>query len=121
MPRSEVEMLRDRVEELEETVRQLREVLGADGFAFPPSWKLSPQETALLRSLYKSTDGFRTHDQLAYAIQRKEIVSQDHLKTVEHYVRKKVKPLGIEIATVWGKGVRLTGDSKAIIDRALAA
>lgn len=45
--------MKDRVEELEETVRQLRETLAPSG-SFPMEWRLTPKESRLLAALTRS-------------------------------------------------------------------
>ncbi len=117
--RPEVEILRDRVAELEETVAQLRDQLGATGVPFPFEWRLNSQQTAILRSLYKAGDNYRTREQLAHAARKGDLLSDSHLSELCCTLRAKLKPLGIEIKTVWGHGYYLPKESRQIIDNAM--
>ena len=106
---------------LREQVRQLTEMIGGTLFEFPRNWKLTRAEQRLLNSLYTGSKGFRRHEALMYAVAHSDRADDALLKVQVCKVRKKLKPFGIEIKTVWGEGYELTPASSEIIKRAITS
>ena len=106
---------------LREQVRQLTEMIGGTLFEFPRYWKLTRAEQRLLNSLYTGSKGFRRHEALMYAVAHSDWADDALLKVQVCKVRKKLKPFGIEIKTVWGEGYELTPASSEIIKRAITS
>lgn len=109
--------LADRCEYLEEENRQLRAALrSCDEARFPSKWMLSGGEKRVLLSLISSPDGFRSHEALLHAGRRAESVyDADLVKVLVAKLRKKLKPFGIEIHTVWSQGYKIDPISKSRI------
>lgn len=60
-----------------------------------------------------------TKNGLMDAVYTTGIDDQPEIKIIDVFIcklRKKLKPFGIEIATIWGVGYQMTADSKALID-----
>lgn len=108
--------LRDQVETLEETIRQLREIMRPK-VLFTGEWKLSKQEAALLAALYSRPNP--SDDQLIEALGRDDFHEHlgsdrvNHLRVAIVHVRRKLEPFGITIHTVRGHGYVLDGENKA--------
>jgi len=97
----------ERVEFLEEENRQLKELLqGSPDVVFPREWNLKVAETRLLRSLC-AAKGIRSHEALLRACAMSDFVEENLLKVQISRIRKKLKPFGIEIKTIYGVGYEL--------------
>lgn len=109
--------LADRCDYLEEENRQLRAALrGCDDARFPAKWRLSGGEKRILTSLISAPDGFRSHEALLYAGRRYEAVTDsDLVKVLIARLRKKMKPFGVSIHTVWAQGYKIDAESKAYV------
>lgn len=108
------------VEFLREENRQLRQSLAGKAHDFPVAWELTGAEQRLLNSLYSASNGFRTHDALLRAVALSDAVEENLLKVQISRVRKKLKPHGITIKTVWGEGYEISADSKTLITNHLS-
>jgi len=76
---------------------------------------LTKSQESLLAELYQG--GVRSHAQLVDSLLGGRLIKTED-KIVHVHVcnlRKKLKPLGITIQTVWGRGYMLTDESRAII------
>jgi two-component system cell cycle response regulator CtrA len=116
---NEITRLRARNAELEEEVRQLRELL-KPSLIFPREWKMMGGEQKILASLYAAPNGFRSTAALHAALSR--IDKDTEIKNVYVYVcklRKSLARAGILIETVRGQGYRLPSESRAILTRVL--
>jgi hypothetical protein len=105
-PSSTDRALRDRIEELEEEVRQLRDVLAAPEIEVSPAWKLTPNEACVYRMLAKAK-GPRSEEALlaglGYALS-----DATSIAGIMAALRGKLRPFGGEIARDFGEGYRLT-------------
>ena len=110
----------ERVEYLEEENRQLRSALSGPKFDYPREWKLTRAEQRLLHCLYTGKHGFRQHEALLHAVAHHEWADDNLLKVQISKVRKKLKPFGIIINTVWGEGYQLFQESLMTISEASA-
>lgn len=115
---SEQAALRDKIDELTEENRQLKEAI-APKLDFPIAWRLRPAESAMLACLYSSPTGFRRHEALRAASATTSMDDKIVHVRVSH-IRKKLTPLGIEIRGVWSQGYELLPASRAIIKEALS-
>lgn len=124
--------LRSRVEELEETVRQLEERLSERFYKPLPAdiAKLTVLEEKVLRALL-ARHGVVTKETIVNDIYRNEDeVDPEIVRVVVCTLRRKLKGSKIKIATAWGRGyfierathhaARLTADATSIAE-ALAA
>ena len=110
----ENERLRDRVAFLEASL------LG-DSFLAPAEWRLTTSEARVLACLLART--FCTKDTLMAALYRDDGRDEPEIKIVDVFickVRKKLKPFGVFIDTVWGQGYRLDEANKHLVKEALA-
>ena len=105
-----------RVEELEETVRQLKGELYGDGWRPPYEFRLTGVEELLLRMLYRHE---RTVSYETLFVSSRDIartngddVGGDVIKVQISKLRSKLKPYGLIIGTNWGRGYYLVPDSR---------
>lgn len=104
--------LREENDELRETVRQLRADVEAADVELP-GWlpHLTPRQADILRLLCKR-DLVTSETMLAVLYADEDRIS-NLLSIFVHQLRGKLRPLGIQIENVWGRGYRLTAPSKA--------
>jgi two-component system cell cycle response regulator CtrA len=110
-----VETLERENDMLRERVRQLEEQLGFHCPA-PIEFQLSRSEAAVFGVLL--TRDVVTTETLMAALYRdcsRDEAEPEILKVFVHKVRKKMKPFGLTVETIWGTGYRLTAASKAVI------
>lgn len=113
----EIAMLRDRVAELEETLRQEREAF-APAVVLPNEWRLSASETSLLLALYSAP--MIKNEGLFRIVSMGRHDPSDRLhQTVIAHTRKKLVPYGIAIENIHNVGFRLPAASKAIVRAAI--
>lgn len=102
------EQLRVQIDVLKERNRQLEELLAPSTLQPPLEWRLTASEARVFAHL-ASRDVCRKEGILA-ALYADRIDEAPEPKIVDVFVcklRKKVKPFGVEIETVWGQGYRL--------------
>lgn len=105
---------------LKEENRQLKEMLhGSPDVIFPREWDLRVAETRLLRSLC-AVKGIRPHEVLLRACAMSDFVDENLLKVQISRIRKKLKPHGIEIKTVYGVGYELSEAAHNLVNKYLA-
>lgn len=111
--------LRDRIEELEEELRQSREAMrSAD--RLPLEWGLEPAAQKLILSLYKAPNGYLSYDRLFHAIDTRSGQSS-RMIICQHVfrARRRLSSLGIEIKCRFREGLELPPASRDIIKRAI--
>ena len=104
---NEIATMRQQIEELEERNRQLEELLRGDE-DIPAAWGLTRMEEQFYRLL--DSRGTASHDSIMthlYGADPNGGAEQKVLHVWVCKVRKKLKPFGIEIETIWGHGYRL--------------
>lgn len=108
-------ILAARVEELTEELRQANEKLRTVWSA-PRELKLTAGQEALLRLLLSQN---RAHSEEAlFEATRTRLASAEYLESnlihsMVSYVRAKLKPYGLSIETVYGRGYRLPDETRA--------
>lgn len=103
-------------ERLRDELETLKSNLGMD-FVAPLEFRLTPHETKILGRLMKG--GPVNKRSLMDCVYTKGIDDEPEIKIVDVFVckmRKKVKPFGMEIKTIWGVGYQLSPDSKALFE-----
>jgi hypothetical protein len=102
--------LKDRTDELEETVRQLRALLRPLG-SFPAHWRMSPLQGRLLAALCRS--GELNIEAACAAAGRggSELTSPEVVRQHISRMRSKLEPRGITIESAHGIGYYLDPDS----------
>lgn len=103
-------------ERLQDRVWVLEDCLGASIVALAPiEWRLTLSEARIFGALYQRASC--TKAQLLATNCEPGVEDEPEIKIVDVFVcklRKKLKPYGIEIETLWGQGYRMTPESKAI-------
>ncbi len=107
-------------EYLKEENRQLRAMLVAREFNTPVEWGLSRCEEKLLSSLYAAPGHMRRKEALRIASCLDPDADEKVVEVRVSKMRKKLKPYGVIIRTVWGEGYELTQEAADIIRGALA-
>lgn len=111
-----IEILRDRVAELEEEVRQLRaQTVQPSAFRIPAEWCLTAKEQALALAFAKR--GTLAKDAVMAALwsPKWDLDGEPSPKLVDVFVfklRKKLAPHGLKIITQWGRGYVMPDDSR---------
>jgi two-component system cell cycle response regulator CtrA len=104
----ENEKLHARIAQLEEALR------GTNEFMPPVEWRLTGSEVRVFGVLLKRS--LTTKDAVMAALYRDDGKDEPDIKIVDVFIckmRAKLKPFGIEIKTVWGRGYALTDESRA--------
>jgi DNA-binding response OmpR family regulator len=107
-----------RIAELEEEVRQLRDLL-KPRLTFPERWKLTVREGEVLAVLWANYPHWTNRRHLGSAVWRYENRSDKLIDVTLFNLRARVAPLGIRLANTHGRGWMLTSESREIIRRAL--
>lgn len=97
----EIEMLRERV-------RQLEQVLVPDSITVPVEWRLTSSEARLFAFL--TTRDVASKSAIMQALYSDRADEDPEIKIIDVFVcklRRKVKPFGVKIETVWGRGYSL--------------
>jgi hypothetical protein len=113
----EVQLLKDRVEELEMALGQSEELR----IALAARFGLYGMQASIVAMLLERP-GITYEGTHAVLYGRRPLRSQPALKTLNghvHFCRKKLKPFGIEIESLIGLGWRLTPENKQKIREAL--
>lgn len=98
----------EQIDVLRERVRQLEEVLSPPLVVIQVEWGLTPHEAKVFACLAAREQASKEMIMSALYGARGDDVVQ--IKIVDVFVckmRKKLKPFGIEISTLWGKGYTL--------------
>jgi two-component system cell cycle response regulator CtrA len=99
--------LQDENARLREQTAYLQDALTC-GFLAPLEWRLTPQENRFLGALVARP--LATRDLIMAALYHHRGADEAEMKVIDVFackLRKKLKPHGIEIHTVWGRGYRL--------------
>lgn len=118
----EVAKLRERVDVLEEEVRQLRDAF-EPSVPMPEAWKLTKSEARLLSALARTRGGYLTRERILTALYGLE--PDVDIKIVDVFVCKLRRQLSragsaIEIRTFRGDGFGLTAEGHAAFHRETA-
>lgn len=109
------------VEYLREENRQLRQSIAGMKHDFPREWGLTGAEQRVLNCLYTARNFFRQEEAIRFAASNGNATDPDLVKVYICKLRKKLKPFGIEIKTVWGEGYELTPETGSLIKKAISA
>jgi len=96
------------IETLRERVRQLEDALVPEAVSVPIEWQLTAHEARLFAFL--TTRDVATKPAIMQALYSDRADEDPEIKIVDVFVcklRKKVKPFGVDIETVWGRGYSL--------------
>lgn len=107
-----IAMLREQIEERDETIRQLRAELSHEGAL--PDWlpRLTKLEDAVFRRLLKR--GRISRDELANLMNEEVSSPYNQGSVYIHRLRRKLDPVGVKIVTDWWRGYYL---DDASVDR----
>lgn len=115
-----VQALERQIDELQHRIRVLEEITGA-ALDAPLEFGLTRNEACILGLLTKNELVRRSSVMEALYMHKQD---EAEIKIVDVFVchlRRKVKPFGIVIDTVWGHGYSMPGASKAIVAGMLKA
>lgn len=117
-----IKRLRHELDEALETIRQLRAQL-VPTLSFPPSWCLTPKESALLAFLVARSPRPTSHEQILDAIyQGYDEAPQPKLVDVYIFrLRGKLAPVGVEIRTHRGFGFFIAAEQAKVIRQVCGA
>jgi DNA-binding response OmpR family regulator len=112
---AELVTLRNRVDDLEFELRELRSTVSSEAALFA-SWGLTGRQATVLSALYHAPGGYLSKQ----GIYRKLYhgcadVGEQIIKILVCHVRRKLKAHGVEIENVFGQGYRLTAEGRAVI------
>lgn len=111
--------LQDRIEELEEEVRQLREAF-APRIAFPEAWKLKPRDSGILSAIYAARGSWITPEAILLWCEGPATLAIDiHVRKWIAILRDKVEPHGVAIAYQFGRGFALTPAGRVAVAKAI--
>lgn len=124
MSELEIRRLRDRVEELEETVRQMRELL-APPLVLPPAWHASPGLGRFISALMARSPGFVTAEALVVASAYDQSRDFASTKLCQVYASKARRLFerhvpGAKVENGWALGYRITPGDVAQVRQAIA-
>lgn len=103
-----IDTLRAENESLREEVRQLRDLLAPETTVVPIEWGLTPTETRVYAHLASRERA--TKESIYQALYSGAVGENVEIKIIDVFVckiRKKLRPFGVRIATIWGVGYRL--------------
>lgn len=115
----EIRILTDEILRLREELRQLRETLVPRSWEPPLEFCLTSKEAILLAALYKSPQSMTKSSLMTLMYQFSSADEVPDIKIIDVFVcklRKKLKPFGIIINTVWGQGYQLEDASRTLLD-----
>ncbi|HUZ66817.1 MAG TPA: winged helix-turn-helix domain-containing protein [Beijerinckiaceae bacterium] len=120
VPQSRMLALRERVDELEEEVRQLREQL-VPPLAFPAEWRLTAVESSVLAFLFARSPHPMSKERVLAAVWGHcvDSPSEKMVDVVVSKLRVKLKDVGIVIDTHWGNGLALSPPSRALVAQSI--
>ena len=101
---------------LRERIAQLEAAMGM-ALITPLEWRLTPAEMRVFGVIMARE--MATKDAVMAALYRDEGRDEAEIKIVDVFVckiRRKLKPFGIGIETVWGRGYRMGRDAKALAE-----
>ena len=123
-PEQIIRAQRDEIETLREQVLQLEEAL-APRAMLPRSWRLTKTEERLLRAIRAVGPNLLHHERAMLALYGmwEDMPEQKILDVLVCKIRRKLMEAQaqIRIETVWGRGWRMTPESCAMFDAAVAA
>lgn len=96
------------IETLRERIRQLEEALSPSAVELPLEWRLTASEARVFAHL--TTRKVASKQSIMAALYSDRPDDDPEMKIVDVFIcklRKKVKPFGVEIQTVWGHGYAL--------------
>lgn len=99
------EALEAEIERLNQRVDQLEAVIGISGVLLPMEWRLTASEARVMGVLLKRE--LATKDAIMAALYRADARDEAEIKIVDVFIckiRKKLKPFGVQIVTLWGQG-----------------
>ena len=114
----EVARLRNQLEDANAEIAYLKIELRAPdaGDQMRRALRLSTQQHRLLSAIVKVSPVTVSNERLLHSMGGRTEPDHQLLKVVLHNVRKKLKPIGVTISTVWGIGVFMSREDKARLD-----
>ncbi|MGV6876658.1 helix-turn-helix domain-containing protein [Pseudochelatococcus sp. B33] len=98
------------IETLRERVRQLEDALAPPGVHVPIEWRLTPVEATVYQCLASRHEATKQAIMTAlYGTRPDDAPEIKIVDVIVCHIRKKLKPFGIEIRTIWGRGYAIDG------------
>jgi len=123
-PEQIIRAQRDEIETLREENRQLREAL-APRVTLPREWRLTKYEERLIRAIRAVGPNVLHQERVMLALygMADDAPETKSLETMLCKIRRKLREAGAEVTieTVWARGWRMTPESCAAYDAAVAA
>ena len=113
--------LEETIRQLEDRVLELEEAMGLRVLS-PLEWRLTQNESRLIGALLERE--LLTKDAAMAALYRDRGMDEPDVKIVDVFIckaRKKLKPFGIEITTVWGVGYFMRPECKTAARKQIEA
>jgi len=105
---TELAELRAENEQLREHIHYLEGLLKKGTDAIPPEWRLTGIEAKIYLALARG--GLVSKEQILESAYYDRVDDPPEIKIVDVFIcklRKKLKPYGVQITTIWGVGYRL--------------
>jgi len=105
---------------LKDQIEALSDAMGAN-LVLPLEWRLTPKETGIFGFLM--TRELATKQAIMSALYGLGADEEPDMKIVDVFVcklRRKIRPFGLMIETVWGQGYALTAETKRQVDVQIA-
>lgn len=103
-----IDQLRNQLDTLRERNRQLEELLAPSSTTIPPEWSLTASEARVFAHL--TTRDECSKDSIMAAMYSNRVDAGPEIKIVDVFIcklRKKLRPFGVSITTLWGRGYAL--------------
>ncbi len=107
--------LKEKLDEALERIRQLEEELRGTAEAWPLDWDFTNSEQLIMTSLMRHD--VATKENLYFTLygHRNDMPEWRPVEVFICHIRKKLKPIGVLIQTVWGKGYSIPQEDKEFI------
>lgn len=115
-----ISVQRGRIDMLEERIRQLEDILCPPTVLIPAEWCLTPSEARVFSHL--TTRDCATKQSIMMAMYSDRVDVEPEIKIVNVFVcklRKKLKPFGVNVTTVWGHGYSLVNRQRFAANAAI--
>jgi hypothetical protein len=120
-PSAELIRLRERLAEAEETIRHLRDLGKQEegaAEAFFSGLRLTKREAVMVAALMQSRIVTRLDMwRILQRTSRKQEICPEAVSILVHRVRKRLKPMGIEVRNEFGRGYFITDDDKRTLEK----
>lgn len=118
---NQIRRLRERIDLLEEEVRQLRAIISPDASFEYEALKIRPVGRKMLAKLVNACPNVVSYETMAMQSYGREPMLKNTVTAHVMRLRRKLKVIGVEVKSSWGFGYYITKDDKARIEAAVAS